>query len=129
MPTVAEQEEKKPGVARRLMEKAAELGLPAILVPETYGGLEMDLTSQLIVAERVGRYASFSTTYGAHSGIGTLPLVYFGTAEQKQRYLPRMVTAEWLAAYCLSEPQAGSDALAVRTRAELSATRDFLDHI
>jgi butyryl-CoA dehydrogenase len=120
LPTVADQEDKKPGVARKLMEKAGELGLLGALVPEKFGGLELDLTTQLIIAERVGRYASFSTTYGAHSGIGTLPLVYFGTEEQKQRYLPRLVTAEWLAAYCLSEPQAGSDALAARTRAELS---------
>jgi butyryl-CoA dehydrogenase len=81
----------------------------------------MDLTTQMIVAERIGRYASFSTTYGAHSGIGTLPLVYFGTEEQKQRYLPKLISAEWIAAYCLSEPQAGSDALAARTRAELSS--------
>jgi alkylation response protein AidB-like acyl-CoA dehydrogenase len=120
LPTIAEQEEKKPGVARKLMEKAGELGLLATLVPEKFGGLELDLTSQMIVAERIGRYASFSTTYGAHSGIGTLPLVYFGTDDQKQRYLPKLITAEWIAAYCLSEPQAGSDALAARTRAELS---------
>ena len=120
LPTIAEQEAKKPGVARGLMEKAGELGLLATLVPEKFGGLELDLTSQMIVAERIGRYASFSTTYGAHSGIGTLPLVYFGTEEQKQRYLPKLITAEWIAAYCLSEPQAGSDALAARTRAELS---------
>jgi butyryl-CoA dehydrogenase len=120
VPTIAAQEEKEPGVARELMKKAGELGLLATLVPEKFGGLELDLTSQMIVAERIGRYASFSTTYGAHSGIGTLPLVYFGTEDQKQRYLPRLVTAEWIAAYCLSEPQAGSDALAARTRAELS---------
>ncbi len=120
VPTIADQEAKKPGVARELMEKAGELGLLATLVPEKFGGLELDLTSQLIVAERIGRYASFSTTYGAHSGIGTLPLVYFGTEEQKRRYLPKLISAEWIAAYCLSEPQAGSDALAARTHAELS---------
>ncbi|MEX2300537.1 MAG: acyl-CoA dehydrogenase family protein [Bryobacterales bacterium] len=120
VPTIAEQEEKKPGVARKLMEKAGELGLLATLVPEKFGGLELDLTTQMIVAERIGRYASFSTTYGAHSGIGTMPLVYFGTEDQKTRYLPKLVSAEWIAAYCLSEPQAGSDALAARTRAELS---------
>jgi alkylation response protein AidB-like acyl-CoA dehydrogenase len=120
VPTIEEQEAKTPGVARTLMQKAGELGLLGTLVPEKFGGLELDLTSQMIVAERIGRYASFSTTYGAHSGIGTLPLVYFGTEEQKQRYLPKLITAEWIAAYCLSEPQAGSDALAARTRAELS---------
>ena len=120
VPTIAGQEEKTPGVARKLMGKAGELGLLATLVPEKFGGLELDLTTQMIVAERIGRYASFSTTYGAHSGIGTLPLVYFGTEDQKQRYLPKLISAEWIAAYCLSEPQAGSDALAARTRAELS---------
>jgi butyryl-CoA dehydrogenase len=120
LPTIADQEEKKPGVARKLMKQAGELGLLATMVPEKFGGLELDLTTQMIVAERIGRYASFSTTYGAHSGIGTLPLVYFGTEDQKTRYLPKLISAEWIAAYCLSEPQAGSDALASRTRAELS---------
>jgi butyryl-CoA dehydrogenase len=120
VPAIGDQEEKKLGVARKLMEKAGELGLLATLVPEEFGGLELDLTTQMIVAERIGRYASFSTTYGAHSGIGTMPLVYFGTEDQKQRYLRKLVSAEWIAAYCLSEPQAGSDALAARTRAELS---------
>lgn len=120
VPTIGDQEEKKAGVARKLMEQAGELGLLATMVPEKFGGLELDLTTQMIVAERIGRYASFSTTYGAHSGIGTLPLVYFGTEDQKKRYLPKLISAEWIAAYCLSEPQAGSDALAARTRAELS---------
>jgi len=121
LPRVAEYEEKEPGLARDLIVKAGELGLLSILVPEKYDGLELDLTSQLVVAESVGRYASYSTTYGAHCGIGTLPLVLFGTEEQKKKYLPRLVTGEWMAAYCLSEPEAGSDALAVRTRAVLSA--------
>jgi len=121
LPRIAEYEKKEPGLARELIVKAGELGLLSILVPEKYDGLELDLTSQLVVAERVGRYASYSTTYGAHCGIGTLPLVLFGTEEQKKKYLPRLVTGEWMAAYCLSEPEAGSDALAVRTRAVLSA--------
>src|SRR5690606_30300862 len=118
---VAEQYEGKPdGLARKLLRQCGELGLLAILVPEKYDGLEMDLTSQVLVAEAMGRYASFSVAYGAHSGIGTLPLVFFGNDEQKARYLPRMVTAELMAAYCLSEPHAGSDALAAKTRATLS---------
>jgi len=80
----------------------------------------MDVTTQMLVNESVGRYSAFSTTYGAHAGIGTLPIVFFGTEEQKQKYLPKLVTTEMLGAYCLSEPQAGSDALNSLTRAELT---------
>ncbi len=120
LPKVKDMERKEPGIARQLMERAGELGLLGILIPERYDGLEMDITTQMLVSEGLGNYASFSTTYGAHAGIGTLPIVFFGTEQQKQRYLPKLVSAEWLAAYCLSEPQAGSDALAARTRAELS---------
>ena len=120
VPAIPDYERKAPGVARGLVEKAAEIGLPAVLVPEQYDGFEMDVTTQMVVNESVGRYASFSTTYGAHAGIGTLPLVFFGTEEQKRKYLPKLVTAELLGAYCLSEPQAGSDALASLTRAELA---------
>src|ERR1035438_808527 len=82
--------------------------------------MEMDLTSAMLVAEGVSRDGSYSAWHGAHTGIGTLPLLLFGTEEQKQRYLPKLATAEMVAAYCLSEPQAGSDALAARTRADLS---------
>ena len=119
-PHVEEYENQKPGLARSLMAKSGQLGLLGVLVPEEYAGSEMDLTTSVIVDERMGRYASFSTTHGAHSGIGTLPLVFFGTEHQKQHYLPRLVTGEWVAAYCLSESHAGSDALAARTRADLS---------
>lgn len=120
LPAIPRYEQKEDGLARGLIRKAGALGLLSILVPEKYDGLEMDLTSQLLVAESLGGYASFSVTYGAHSGIGTLPLVFFGTDEQKQKYLARMASGELLAAYCLSEPQAGSDALAARTTAKLS---------
>jgi alkylation response protein AidB-like acyl-CoA dehydrogenase len=120
LPVIPRYEQKEDGLARGLIRKAGELGLLSILGPEKYDGLEMDLTSQLLVAESLGGYASFSVTYGAHSGIGTLPLVFFGTDEQKQTYLSRMASGELLAAYCLSEPQAGSDALAARTLAKLS---------
>lgn len=121
LPNVVAFERKQPGLARGLMEQAAELGLLGILVPERFDGLELDITTQILVCECVGSYASFSTTYGAHAGIGTLPIVFFGTEAQKLKYLPRLLRAELLAAYCLSEPQAGSDAQASRTRAELSA--------
>ncbi len=120
LPQVADLEKKQPGLARQLIEQAAELGLLGVLVPERYDGLEMNLATQALVSECLGSYASFSTTYGAHAGIGTLPIVFFGTERQKQAYLPRLGSAELMAAYCLSEPQAGSDALAALTRAELS---------
>ena len=120
LPIAERYEEKEEGLSRKLLEQCGELGLLSILAPERYGGLELDLTSQLVVAEALGRYESFSVTYGAHSGIGSLPLVFFGTDEQKQHYLPAMATGERMGAYCLSEPHAGSDALAARTKATLT---------
>jgi alkylation response protein AidB-like acyl-CoA dehydrogenase len=104
-----------------LLRKAAALGLESVLTPERYGGMEMDLTSDMVVAEQFARDGSFCGWHGAHSGIGTLPLLLFGTEAQKQQYLPKLSSAETVAAYCLSEPQAGSDALAAKTRADLSA--------
>ena len=121
LPRVEELEHQEPGLAPSLLRKAGELGLLAVLVPEKYGGLEMDKVTSLLVAEHMSKYASFSSTFGAHSGIGTLPIVFFGTEEQKQRYLPRLATGEIIGAYCLSEAHAGSDALAARTRADLDA--------
>jgi alkylation response protein AidB-like acyl-CoA dehydrogenase len=108
-------------VLRRVLTKSAELGLIATLVPEAYGGMEMDLASAMIVTESIARDASYASIHGAQAGIGVLPVVLYGTEDQKQRYLPRLVTAQWIGAYCLTEPQAGSDALNTRTRAELSA--------
>jgi len=110
----------KPGVALTAVRKSAELGLTAIAIPEKFGGLEMDLASAMVVAEQLSRDGSYSGWHGAHTGIGTLPILYFGTEEQKKRYLPRLATAELLAAYALTEPHAGSDALAAKTRADLS---------
>jgi alkylation response protein AidB-like acyl-CoA dehydrogenase len=104
-----------------LLRKAAALGLESILTPERYGGMEMDLTSAMVVAEQFARDGSFAGWHGAHAGIGTLPLLLFGTEAQKQKYLPRISSCEMIASYCLSEPQAGSDALAAKTRADLSA--------
>ncbi len=121
LPQVSQLEAKEPGLARKLIEQAGELGLLGVTVPERYDGLEMDLTTQMVVSECVGSYASFSTTYGAHAGIGTLPVVFFGTEVQKRTYLPRLVNAELLGAYCLSEAHAGSDSLAARTRATLAS--------
>ena len=107
-------------VCVKIFKKSGEIGLTAVVIPEEYGGMEMDLTSAMIVAEGVAREGSYSSWHGAHTGIGTLPLLMFGTKEQKAKYLPKLASAEMIAAYCLSEPHAGSDALAVRTRADLT---------
>jgi alkylation response protein AidB-like acyl-CoA dehydrogenase len=107
-------------LAVSILRKAAALGLEAVLTPDSYGGMGMDLTSMLIVAEQMARDGSFAAWHGAHAGIGTLPLLFFGTEEQKRVYLPKLSSAEMVGAYCLSEPHAGSDALAAKTRADLS---------
>lgn len=112
--------QQKPGVALGVLRKSAELGLTAISIPERFGGMEMDLASVMIASEHLARDPSYGSWHSSHTGIGTLPVLFFGTEEQKQRYLPRLATAELLAAYALTEPLAGSDALAVRTRADLS---------
>ena len=119
LPRIEELEHQSPGAAVALLRKAGELGLLAVVVPEKFGGQELDKVTLLLVAEHMSAYASFSSTFGAHSGIGTLPIALFGNEEQKQKYLPRLATGELVGAYCLSEPHAGSDALAARTRADL----------
>ncbi|MER3445255.1 MAG: acyl-CoA dehydrogenase [Meiothermus sp.] len=103
-----------------LMRKAGEQGLLGIEVPEEYGGLDLSKTISTVVAEELSPTGGFSVTYGAHTSIGTLPLVYFGTPEQKAKYLPKLASGEWIAAYCLTEPGNGSDALAAKTKAVLS---------
>jgi alkylation response protein AidB-like acyl-CoA dehydrogenase len=108
-------------VAVSLLRKAAALGLESILTPEKYGGMELDLTADMVVAEQFARDGSFGGWHGAHAGIATLPLLLFGTDAQKEKYLPKLSSAETVGAYCLSEPQAGSDALAAKTRADLSS--------
>ena len=119
-PNVEAIQHQEPGLAISILRKSGQLGLTGVILPEKFGGMEMDLTSAMIVAEGVSKDGSYSGWHGAHTGIGTLPLLLFGTEEQKQRYLPKLATAEMVAAYCLSEPQAGSDALAAKTRADLS---------
>jgi alkylation response protein AidB-like acyl-CoA dehydrogenase len=113
--------QKKPGVALEVLRKSAKLGLLGISMPEKFGGMEMDLPSVMVVAEVMGRDASYAGWHSAHTGIGSLPILFFGTEQQKEKYLPRLVSGELLAAYALTEPLAGSDALAARTRADLSA--------
>jgi alkylation response protein AidB-like acyl-CoA dehydrogenase len=103
-----------------LLKKAGEIGLLGAATPEEYGGSGLDKISAIVLAEKLAGYASFAVSHGGHAGIGTLPLVYFGTDEQKKKYLPKIASGELLSCYCLSEPQAGSDSLAARTRAVLS---------
>ena len=120
LPRIPELEQHKKGVLPELLKKAGEIGLLGGLIPEQYGGAQLDKVATTVLAEKLAAYASMAVAHGGHAGIGTIPLVYFGSEEQKKKYLPKMATGEWLACYCLSEPQAGSDALAARTRAVLS---------
>src|SRR5260221_1836069 len=121
LPLAKDLENKKPGLMPELVRKAGELGLMGGGVPEAYGGAGLDKIATMVLTEKLSIYAGFAVTHGAHAGIGTLPIVYFGTEEQKKKYLPKLATAEMIGAYCLSEPQAGSDAQNSLTRAELNA--------
>src|ERR1035437_1137958 len=121
VPRLADIEEKKPGLLRELLKQAAELGLCATDVPQRFGGLELDQISSVLVAERMARDGSWATTVGAQAGIGILPITFFGTEEQKAKYLPKLASAEWVGAYCLSEASSASDALNCKTRATLDA--------
>ena len=105
----------------RLLKRCGELGLLGVDVPENYGGLALDKATSALIAEKMGPSGSFGVAYMAHTGIGTLPLVYYGTAEQKEKYLSALVSGDVPAAYCLTEPGAGSDALGVRTVATRTA--------
>src|SRR5579872_1902001 len=121
LPNAEKIEHKDFSVSRELLKKAGELGLSGVEIPEAYGGLEMDKVTAAVIADHIAKYAGFATTWGAHSGIGMLPIVYFGTEEQKHKYLPRLAAGEIVGAYALSEASSGSDALNCRARAELSA--------
>ena len=121
LPHVHEIEEKKPGLLRELLKKAAEVGLCGTDVPQKYGGLELDKISSIIVSEEMARDGAWAATLGAQAGIGILPIAFFGTEDQKARYVPKLVTAEWVGAYCLSEATSASDALNCKARAALSA--------
>ena len=120
LPRDAEIHAKDWALTRELLVKAADLDLLRVDIPEAYGGLGLDKVSSAFVGEKIGVVPSFAGSLGAHTGIGTLPLVYFGTEEQKARYLPRLASGEWVAAYALTEPGSGSDARAARTKATLS---------
>src|SRR3954467_6380373 len=121
VPNIDKIEHKEFAVTRELIKKASELGLTSVDVPEEYGGMEMDKVSSAIIADYIAKSGSFSVTWGAHVGIGTLPIVYFGTDAQKQKYLPKLASGEWIGAYALSESSSGSDALNCRTKAVLSS--------
>src|SRR5271157_3730644 len=120
LPAAAEIEAKNFVVTRGLLRKAGELGLMGVDVPEAYGGLEMDKVTSALIAESISKLASFSVAFSAHEGIGTLPIVWYGTEEQKRKYLPKLATGEWIGAYALSESSSASDAMNCRTRAVLA---------
>jgi butyryl-CoA dehydrogenase len=121
LPVAKDLEAKKPGLMAQLVRKAADLGLMSGATPEEYGGPGLDKVATTQLTEKISIYGGFAVTHGAHAGIGTLPIVYFGTEEQKKKYLPKLASGELIGAYCLSEPQAGSDAQNLLTRAELNA--------
>lgn len=110
----------EPGLMPSLLDKAGELGLLGISVPESLGGLGMDLKTSMLAAEALGEGFSFSVAFGAHTGIGTLPILYYGNEEQRNKFIPKLATGEWKACYCLTEPGSGSDANSGKTSAKLS---------
>lgn len=120
-PVIERLEVQEEGLAPRLLEKMAELGLLGAHMPEIYGGMELDTNTNTLISDAIGPAGAFTVSYAAHIGIGMLPILYFGTEEQKSKYLPRLINGELKAAYCLTEPGSGSDALAAKTRADLSA--------
>ena len=120
-PNIEKMERKEFAVTRELLKKAGDLGLSGVDVPEQYGGMQMDKVTSAIIADRIAKHGGFSTTWGAHTCIGTLPIVYFGTDEQKKKYLPGLASGQTVGAYALSESSSGSDALNCRTQAKLSS--------
>lgn len=121
LPRTDEIEAKNFAVTRELLLEAGRLGLMSVDVPEAYGGLALDKVTSALVADRIAVSASFSVSFSAHVGIGTLPVIWYGTAAQKEKYLPRLASGEWIAAYALSESSSGSDAMNIRTQARLSS--------
>lgn len=114
-------EKKDYAFTEEMMKKAGELGLLGIAVPEEYNGMGMGFVSTMLVCDYLsGTSGSFSTAFGAHTGIGTMPIVLYGTEEQKKKYIPKLATGEWFGAYCLTEPGAGSDANSGKTKAVLT---------
>ncbi|NUQ80369.1 MAG: acyl-CoA dehydrogenase family protein [Bacteroidetes bacterium] len=121
MPHLDDIDAMKEGLLAGIMKKAGEQGLFQVSVPEAYGGMEVDKTTSIIIADYSGKGASFAVSLGAHTGIGTLPILYFGTEEQKKKYIPKLASGEYLGAYALTEAGSGSDALGAKAKAEKSA--------
>ncbi len=119
-PNIERMDSMEEGFMSSLMEKAGELGLLGMSVPEELGGMGVDFKTSLLATERLAAAGSFSVAYGAHTGIGTLPLLYYGNEEQKKKYVPKLASGEWKASYCLTEPSAGSDANSGKTKAKLT---------
>src|ERR1700675_3204670 len=117
LPQIDAIEAQTPGLMRSLLEKAGSLGLLMFDIPEQHGGLGVSKAASMLIGERAFKLASFAVAWGAHTGIGTLPLLFYGTAAQKTRYLPRLMSGEMIAAYALTEPSSGSDALGAKTKA------------
>ncbi|MEZ5084464.1 MAG: acyl-CoA dehydrogenase family protein [Bacteroidales bacterium] len=124
-PNLGRIDAQEPGLMRSMLQKAGELGLLGISVPEEYEGFEQSFVTSMLASAAMGAGYSFSVAYSAHTGIGTLPIVYYGNEEQKQKYLPPLATGEWAAAYCLTEPNSGSDANSGKTKAVLTADEKF----
>ena len=120
VPLIPDLEKHTPGLMPKALKKAGEVGLLGAGIPEAYGGTDIDKIALTVLTEKISMYGSFGVALGATTGIGAIPIIYFGTDAQKKKYLPKLATGELLAAYCLSEPQAGSDSLAALTRAVLS---------
>jgi len=120
VPVLDRMDKMEDGLMQSILEKAGELGMLGLSVPEELGGMGVDFKTSLLATERLGPGHSFSVAYGAHTGIGTLPLLYYGNDAQKQKYIPKLATGEWKAAYCLTEPGSGSDANSGKTKAILS---------
>lgn len=120
VPLLERIEKQEEGLMPSLLEKAGELGMLGISVPEDLGGMGMDFKTSMLCTEALGEAHSFSVAYGAHTGIGTLPILYYGNEEQKAKYIPKLASGEWKACYCLTEPSSGSDANSGKTKATLS---------
>lgn len=119
-PNLARIDEQEEGLMQHLMDEAGALGLLGISIPEEYGGFGKDFKTSMLVTEKLGAGHSFSVAFSAHTGIGTLPILYYGTEEQKAKYIPKLASGEWKGAYCLTEPSSGSDANSGKSRAKLS---------
>ena len=118
-------DKQEPNLTISLLEKAGELGLLGTAIPEEYGGLGQDFNSNTAISMEMGKSHSFGVSFAAHTGIGTLPILYYGTEEQKQKYLPKIASGKIKTAYCLTEPTSGSDALSAKTTAKLSEDKKY----